>query len=108
LCIASRQSLSLAVDDFLFCGSDAGKEYMHGVASTNINVTNTQVDKATEYYPPSDEVIDRYIHHVCRELSTKPAEGLNQPEIERGFGNFVKVLVRITVKAKNKGVPHAS
>ena len=62
--------------------------------------------RQVEYLPPSAETIRRYGHAVSRQLYKETIAQASFTELSQGFTEFVRVLVRIQMKALNRRNGH--
>lgn len=56
------------------------------------------VHKFIIYYPPSQEVIDRFARDVCLHMAQRVDVVFNTPEMIRGFSAFIKIVACIYAK----------
>ncbi len=78
LASSSRQSLpSAAVDDF-------------------------SVEKRAEYCPPPDKLVNEYIWTAANFLATDEASSKQLIATRQGFGQFLRVVIRIMTKDANR------
>lgn len=59
------------------------------------------------YYPPSSDVLEHFAFSACEELGPE----FSEPEIARGFANFLTTVARIQAnnlnrKGNNELAPH--
>ena len=50
------------------------------------------------------EVIEQYVHSVCKKLTQGKNADYSETEFVRGLTNFMQVVVNIETKYRNKGV----
>jgi len=67
-----------------------------GRSTQNWRVGVLMMTRRVEVVPPSPEVIDHFVHRVYWELE------LNNPDHEREFASFLKVVARVVAKALSR------
>lgn len=58
----------------------------------------TKMKKNVEYVAPPAEVLKNYAHQVCQSLG----DGFADPEIERGFADFLILISRVLANTLNR------
>lgn len=54
--------------------------------------------QAITYYPPSTEVLEHFAFSACEELGPE----FDNPEVARGFADFLTTIARIQAKNLNR------
>ncbi len=65
-----------------------------------------QSKRSVEYVPPTTELVEKYIHKVCKQLTRKTDQNHCDTDFVRGLTTFMNVVVRIQTRYLNQGVNH--
>lgn len=57
--------------------------------------------KHVVYVPPKQEELHKYAKNVCKALAERVNPAFARPEVERGFTEFVELMVNIYTKHLN-------
>jgi hypothetical protein len=63
---------------------------------------NSQIDRKVVYYPPSEQLINRFAREVCTQLAQNGNDVYIKPEVVSGFAQFLNVIAQITAKCLNE------